>query len=177
MEQLCYSPLDIAVIISSMDLSCQAQVKFMEQIWAYERSFIQSIYRDNKRRLILDTAYWLTYLSEKPTIDVEFPMIQRDMIAIDKVLTEEMYITDHVDLDLFFKSMRLRILYGDGKPYLRIKRRTLMKKYGYKRLSPILIEYFHQCISFYHLQPYMRGQIKCKIEDVGIDEMIVFRVI
>ncbi len=32
-------------------------------------------------------------------------------------------------------------------------------------------------IYFYHLQPYVRDYAECQIEDVGIDEMIVFRVI
>lgn len=52
-----------------------------------------------------------------------------------------------------------------------------MGKYGYKRLSPALIEYFNQCIYFYHLQPYVRDYEKCRIEDIDIDEMIVFRVV
>ena len=60
---------------------------------------------------------------------------------------------------------------------LLVKRRTLMGKYGYKRLSPALAEYFHQCTYFYHLQSYVRDYVECRIEDVGIDEMIVFRVI
>lgn len=178
MDELCYSPLDLAAIISSMNLGCRAQAVFIEQVWTYERPFIQKSYRDDKRRLIIDTSYWLTYLSDKPAIDAEFPMIQRDMMAVSEELAEESYIiTDESGMDLFFKSARLRILYGNGKPYIRVKRRTLMGKYGYKRISPILVDYFNRCTYFYHLQPYVRGHIKCQIEDVGIDEMIMFRVV
>lgn len=177
MEELCYTPLDLAAVISSMNLGCRAEAEFLNQVWEHERPFLQNTYRNNKRKLILDTLYWLTYLSDKPTIDAEFPVIQRDMMAIDGELSEESYTTDNTGMDLFFKSARLRILYGNGKSYIRVKRRTLMGRYGYKRMSPVLVEYFNQCIYFYHLQPYIRGQIKCHIEDVGIDEMIVFRVV
>lgn len=177
MERLCYSPLDLAAIIRSMNLGCQAQADLLEQIWENERLFLQQKYRDNKRRLILDTYYQMTYLSDKPAIDAEFPNIQSDIRAIGGELLEEDYIYDDSGLDLFFKSARLRILYGEGRPHVRVKRRTLMGRYGYKRISPQLVEYFNQCTYFYHLQPYVRGGIKCRIEDVGIDEMIVFRVV
>ena len=176
MEELCYTALDLAAIISSMGLGCRAQAEFLDRVWEKERPFLQIDYRDDKRQMLLDVSYWLTYLSDKPTIDDEFPIIQRDAKAKGRELEEAAYITDASGIDLFFKSARLRILYGDGKPYVRVKRRTLMAKYGYKRLSPALVEYFHQCIYFYHLQPYVRNYEACRIEDAGIDEMIILRV-
>ena len=75
MEELLYSALDLAAIISSMDLGCREQANFLEQVWENERAFLRSGYRDNKRQMILDTSYWLTYFSDKPTIDAEFPTI------------------------------------------------------------------------------------------------------
>lgn len=177
MEELCYSALDLAAIISSMGMGCRATADFLEQVWKGERPFLQKIYRENKRQLILDVNYWLTYLSDKPAIDAEFPMIQKDALALGNELPADTYVGDRSGLDLFFKSARLRILYGGGREYITIKRRTLMAKYGYKRLSPVLVEYFNQCTYFYHLQPYMRDWIECRIEEVGIDERIIFRLI
>lgn len=177
MEELCYSALDIAAIIDSLELGCQDKAELLNQIWENERPFLQKEYREDKRQMILDVSYWLTYFSDKPTIDAEFPVIQKDAQTVDRELEAEAYVTDISDLNLFFKSARLRILYGGGNPYIRVKRRTLMGKYGYKRLSPALVEYFNQCIFYYHLQPYVRDYVECNIEDVGIDEMIVFRVI
>lgn len=177
MEELCYSALDVAAVITGMELGCQAQAKFLERVWENERPFIQKDYRSNKRQMILDVSYWLTYFSDKPAIDAEFPIIQKDAQTAGRALEADAYTTETSGLDLFFKSARLRILYGGGKPYVRVKRRTLMGKYGYKRLSPGLVEYFHQCTYFYHLQPYVKDYVECRIEDVGIDEMIVLRVI
>lgn len=126
--------------------------------------------------MILDTNYWLTYLSDKPAIDAEFPVTQQDALTLGNELSTDAYTGDFTGLDLFFKSARLRILYEGGKGYIRIKRRTLMARYGYKRMSSALVDHFNRCIYFYHLQPYVRGRVECQIADVGIDEMIVFRV-
>lgn len=177
MEELCYSPLDLAAIISSMDLGCRAAADFLDHVWDGDRLFLQKMYRENKRQLILDTNYWLTYLSDKPAIDSEFPVIQRDAQALGKALPADAYTDDCTGLDLFFKSARLRILYGSGKNYVRIKRRTLMARYGYKRITPALAEHFNRCTYFYHLQPYLRDWAECQISGVGIDEMIVFRIV
>lgn len=177
MEELCYSALDLAVIISGMGLGCRATADFLERVWKGEQPFLYAFYRDNKRQLILDTSYWLTYLSDKPAIDAEFPVIQKDALALGSELEVDAYVEDHADLDLFFKNTRLRILYGGSKNYACIKRRTLMARYGYKRLSPALVEYFDRCLYFYHLQPYVRDGVPCRIEETGIDEMIVFRVV
>ena len=177
MEELYYSALDLAAIISGMSLGCRATADFLEQVWAGEQAFLQKIYHGNKRQLILDTNYWLTYLSDKPAIDAEFPIIQRDALALGNELPVDAYLGDCSNLDLFFKSARLRILYGGGRDYVRIKRRTLMAKYGYRRLHPPLAAHFTRCTYFYHLQPYVRDGVKCRIEDTKIDEMIIFRVI
>ncbi|MBD5149984.1 MAG: hypothetical protein HDT18_06350 [Oscillibacter sp.] len=177
MEELCYSALDLAAIISSMGLGCRATADFLERVWEGERPFLQKIYRKNKRQLILDVNYWLTYLSDKPAIDAEFPVIQQDALTLGNELPADAYTDDCEELDLFFKNVRLRILYSDGKDYVRIKRRTLMARYGYKRLSAALVEHFARCTYFYHLQPYVRNWVECQIKNVGMDEMIIFRII
>ena len=175
--ELCYSAFVLAVFISGMGLGCRTTADFLERVWEGELPFLQKMYRENKRQLILDTSYWLTYLSDKPSIDTEFPIIQKDALVLGNELSADAYVGDCSDLDLFFKNARLRILYGGGKDYVRIKRRTLMARYGYKRLSPALVEHFNRCTYFYHLQPYVRDGVECRIENTGIDEMIIFRIV
>lgn len=102
MEELCYSALDLAAIIGGMELGCRATADFLEQVWERERPFLQKIYRENKRKLILDTSYWLTYLSDKPAIDAEFPIIQRDALALGSEFSSDTYTNDSSSLDLFF---------------------------------------------------------------------------
>jgi len=177
MDELCYSALDIAIVLNGLELDGQEEIVFLNRVWEYERCFLQKKCRFDKRKWLLNVRHWSHYLYDKQAIDAEFPAIQRDALTSGGDLSEEEYTSDFPDLDLFFKNARLRILYGPGKEYVRVKRRTLMAQYGYKRLSPALVEHFHRCTYFYHLQPYVRDGVECKIEDTGIDEMIIFRVV
>lgn len=177
MRELLYSALDIAAIISSMDLGCRAENAMIDSVWAGEKQFIDSEYRMSKRKFILDVYYWLQYFYEKPMIDQEFPAVQQDVMSSESTLDEEQYMSDFSDLDLFFKNIRIQILYGHGNDYVRVKLRTLLRQYGYKRRSPLLIQHINRCLYFYHLDITVRGGIPCFIEDVGLDQMLIFRVI
>lgn len=177
MEELCYSALDLAIIIGGMDLGCRAKASLLENIWEMERPFLEEIYRKNKRQLIKDVSYWLTYLRDKPAIDAEFPVIQKDALALGKELPADAYVGGFANLNLYFKNARLRILYGGGNDYVKIKRRTLMSCYGYKKMTPALAEYLELQTWFYHLKFYVRDYQECRIADAGIDEMIIFRVV
>ena len=52
----------------------------------------------------------------------------------------------------------------------------MLKRYGYKRRSPNLVEYFNRCMDFYHLKPYLKGGELCDIGMVNLDDMIIFRI-
>lgn len=177
MRELCYSALDIAIIVNSMQLGCRYESRILDLIWKGEKELLAISYRTNQRKFILDTFYWMQYLYDKSTMDKELPIIQKDMSHINRALNADFLINDFSDLDLVFKSMRIRILYGNGNNYVRIKLRTLLKQYGYKRRSQSLIQHINRCMQFYHLELTLRGGIYCSIEDVDLDQMLTFRVV
>ena len=177
MQELCYSALDIAVIVSGMQLGCQEESRMLDQIWDGEKVFLVAPYRANRRKFLLDTYHWLQYFYDKPTIDSEFPSIQKDLEHTNRTLQAEQLTSDFSDLDLFFKSIRIRILYAGGNDYVRMKLRTLLKQYGYRRRSQLLLQHIHRCMLFYHLEAAQRGGVPCSIEDVDLDQMLIFRVI
>lgn len=177
MQKLCYSALDVAVIISSMQLGCREENRLIDLIWEGEKAFLAPQYRTNQRKFILETSHWIQYFYDKPVIDKEFPAIQRDLAHSNRTLQEDQLTSDFLDLDLFFKSIRIRILYGSGNNYVRIKLRTLLKQYGYKRRSQLLLQHINRCMLFYHLETALRGEVPCSIEDADLDQMLTFRVI
>lgn len=177
MRELLYSALDVAAIISGMELGCRAENAMIDSIWEGEKQFLDPEYRMNQRKFILDVYYWLQYFYEKPMIDQEFSAVQQDVMNSASILDEEQYLSDFSDLDLFFKKIRIQILYGHGNDYVRVKLRTLLRQYGYQRRSPRLIQHINRCLYFYHLEITVRGGIPCFIEDVGLDQMLIFRVI
>lgn len=177
MQELCYSALDVAVIVSSMQLGCRDESRMLDSIWEGEKAFLAMPYRTNQRKFILDTYHWIQYLYDKPIIDREFPAIQKDSAHSKRALQADQLTSDFSDLDLFFKSIRIRILYADGNDYVRIKLRTLLKQYGYKRRSQLLLQHINRCMLFYHLEAALRGGVPCSIEDADLDQMLTFRVI
>ena len=135
----------------------------LEKIWKEDNQYLSPFYRTNLRQLYLDVHYWTDYLCDKP--------------VIDKEVEEAAFITDYFDIDLFFKMKRVQILYLDGQDYVRMKLRTLLKAYGYKRRTQELLKYLRECMMFYHMQTYLRGKEECDIGEIGLDEMITIRVI
>ena len=173
MREFLYSALDVAAIISSMELGCRDENEMIDSIWNGEKAFLVSEYRNNKRKFILDVYYWLQYFYEKPILDQEC----QDMMTSDNTIEPEQYMSDFSNLDLFFKKIRIQILYGKGNDYVRVKLRTLLKHYGYKRRSQLLIQHINRCLYFYHLEITVRGGIPCSIEDATLDQMLIFHVI
>ncbi len=176
MQKLYYSSLDIVVIVNGMQLGCKDESRILDLIWEGEKAFLPLKYRTNQRKFLLDIYYWMQYFYDKPIIDSEFPAIQKDLAYSNRTLPTEQLISDFSDLDLFFKSMRIRILYGNGNDYVRIKLRTLIKQYGYKRRSQLLLQHINRCMLFYHLEAVLRGGIPCDVNNVGLDRILIFRV-
>lgn len=177
MQELCYSALDVAAIVSSMQLGYRDESRILDLIWEGEKAFLAIPYRTNQRKFILDTYHWIQYFYDKPLIDREFPAIQQDMAQSNRILQVDQLTSDFLNLDIFFKSIRIRTLYGGGNDYVRIKLRTLLKQYGYKRRSQRLLQHINRCMLFYHLEVTLRGGIPCAIEDATLDQMLTFRVI
>ena len=54
MDTLLYSALDLAAIISSMELGCREESRMMGLIWEGEKSFLTSPYQTHRRKFFLD---------------------------------------------------------------------------------------------------------------------------
>lgn len=175
MYGLFYSAIDIALILSDMNLGCREESKILDLIWENDAKLLSKPYRENKRKFILDTYHWMHYIFDKKAIDTELTAIHMDFEHTNKILQINQLSSELSDFDLFFKSTRIKILYG-GSNYVRIKFRTLLNKYGYKRRSPLIIQYIRSCMDFYKLEVNRRGGIPCSIDNVRLDEMLIFRI-
>lgn len=175
MYGLFYTAIDIALILSDMNLGCREESKILDLVWENDAKLLSKSYRENKRKFILDTYHWMHYIFDKKAIDTELTAIQMDFEHKNKILQINQLSSELSDFDLFFKSTRIKILYG-GSNYVRIKFRTLLNKYGYKRRSPLIIQYIRSCMDFYKLEVNRRGGIPCSIDNVRLDEMLIFRI-
>ena len=97
----------------------------------------------------------------------EFTAIQRNCGANGSLQAED-YQRDFFGLDLFFKQARIRILYGYRKNYVKIKLRTLLKEYGYKRRSQNLVLHIQECMEVYGLEATVRGGVPSNVAEVSL---------
>ena len=132
-------------------------------------------YRQNYRKWLLDILYWSDYMQDKIILDAEFPSVQN---LSDGNLDVSALMYDDFNTDLFFKKLRVQILYLGKKDYARMKLRTLMAEYGYQRRSKEFICFLKIRLIFYHIQTALRGNEICDVETMDcLDDMITFRVI
>ena len=131
----------------------------------------------NKKDFISDVLYWTDYLVDKEKLDKEYPVVEKDFKATGRQFIRENMMSDFPEFDLFFMLLRLRILYLDGKSYVRMKLRTLLKNYGYKRRNDAITSHIRGCMMFYHIQSYLRGEEECDIRNIELDDMITFRIL
>lgn len=175
MKALLYTALDVACIIDNAGLSTKEALRLAHRMHTEDKSFLAVEYRQNYRKWLLDILYWSDYMQDKITLDAEFPSVQT---VSDGTLDISDLMRDDFDLDLFFKRLRVQILYLGKKDYVRMKLRTLIAAYGYQRRSKDFVRFLKIRLVFYHIQTALRGNELCDVETMdSLDDMITFRVL
>ena len=175
MKALLYTALDVACIIDNAGLSTKEALRLAHRMHTEDKSFLAVEYRQNYRKWLLDILYWSDYMQDKIALDAEFPSVQA---VSDGTLDISDLMRDDFDLDLFFKRLRVQILYLGKKDYVRMKLRTLIAAYGYQRRSKEFVRFLKIRLVFYHIQTVLRGNELCDAENMdSLDDMITFRVL
>ena len=175
MKALLYTALDVACIIDNAGLSAKEALRLAHRMHTEDKSFLAVEYRQNYRKWLLDILYWSDYMQDKIALDAEFPSVQA---VSDGTLDVSDLMRDDFDLALFFKRLRVQILYLEKKDYVRMKLRTLIAAYGYPRRSKEFVRFLKIRLVFYHIQTALRGNELCDVETMdSLDDMITFRVL
>jgi len=175
MEELFYSAVDVACIIDIHMLPINEAMNLTRRIWREDNAYIHPDYRADYKKWALAVMYWSDYMQDKVTMDAEFPAVQ-EMCGGE--LSDEAMLRDNFDMDLFFKNLRIRILFISKNGFVRMKLRTLMAAYGYKRRSREFVRFLKERLYFYHIQTALLGNNICDVETMdSLDDMITFRVL
>lgn len=177
MNSLLYSALDIAYIINSFDMGAKEAADFMERLWMEEMCFLHSSFRYDKHKFVTSIYHWSDYLTDKAELDTELAAISKSMEQSGLLKNTEHIIPEDFHTDLVFKMIRLKILYLNSSGCVKMKFRTLMNKFGYKRRSPDFLQHIRDCLMFYHLRVYLRDNVPCDIYTVSPLDTIIFRTI
>lgn len=176
MTQLCYDAYSVAYFAVSYEMGSRKVMEFLEDLYLREQSFLHLQYRENRKRFFSDVLYWTDYLIDREKLDREFPDVERDFEALGRQFDWENRTAEYREIDLYFMFVRLRILYLGTQDYVRVKLRTLLKHYGYRRRSRTIVAHMRTCLEYYHIQPYLKGGMLCDINGIKLDDMITFRL-
>ena len=170
LPDLYYTPEIIAYYCYENDLTIKQAYSLIDSIYNIEYKFINIKYKlDIKsfRYQLMD--YW-DYLIDKEEY--------LNDISTIKNYYEELHIPLNVieetsSLDYFFIKIRLDMIFFNA-PYRRIKFRTLLKKYGYKRRSDKFKSHIHKCMDFYQLKGFSNKK-EINLNTINIEDMITFK--
>lgn len=175
MHELFYSPVDVARIIGRHMLPITDAMKLTRRIWQEDNAYLRSEYRSDYKKWALAVMYWSDYMQDKAAMDAEFPAVQE---MCGRELSDESMLRDDFDMDLFFKDLRIRILFISKNECVWMKLRTLLEDYGYKRRSREFIRFVKDRLYFYHIQTALTGNHICDVETMDrLDDRITFRVL
>lgn len=176
MTSYLYTPFELAIIIQYHNMDSTRYIKLLQDIHRYDNLFIQPEFRQDVKKFILAVMASINYISDPETYISEQEAIKDDMYHFginNNCDNDEEYVVSH----LIFKELRIRILYINKKGYAKMKLKTLLAELGYKKRSPNVIKYIYDCLIFYHIETSLRDYISCDINEIELDDIIIFRTV
>lgn len=79
-------------------------------------------------------------------------------------------------IESYFKVIKLRLTYTPGKADCRIKLRTLIGSFGYKRRTAALVDRINRTVNLLGLETFLFARVECDISEVTLDRFIIFRL-
>ena len=171
-----YSPQSIAYIFIELNLSIEDEFKMIDEIYELDALKLLPQYRKKKKKFLQKLFLCEIKLLNSKAISHELPRINQDILdSNEKVLAPKVFTEDIEPMDLLFQKIRLQLLFLD-KDSVRMKMRTIMKFYGKKRMSENFYQHLNSCLRFYRLDTYSPSTRKVKIESIGLDKMVFFKL-
>lgn len=174
MIDLYYTPEVLAYYLNIFDFSQKHKIHLIHKIFHFEKAFIHPKYQNNKKLFLKKTLEFTDYLLFKDDLDDERELILKDMKYFGNNFKNDYILSKRPPINFFFVTTRLQLLFS-RKEYIRIKLKTLLKNYGYKRKTNKILMYIQNCMYFYHIQGFI-GSEDINLFEVDSDSWITFRL-
>lgn len=124
----------------------------------------------------------LPYTKEREMIQV---IVDKDLATFEKMVDNELEKLDEGDSTIneqqealwtYFKVIKLRLLYQEECPFVRLKLRTILKEFKYKRRSEKLMNEIQEILNQLQLETYLKGYITCSVKEIDLDDYIMIRL-
>lgn len=168
-----YTPQNIAVFFLKGDFTLSDERAVIIEIWEEDKAFLPAKYRKDFLLFEQHIYIQLSKLDSDLSDLNELNILMHDTSSptfLDGSIDEEWYIEN------YFKIIRLFLTHVQDVSYRKIKLRTLLRDFGYKRRSAQLIECIRRTLVKLELKTYLRDYIPCNISEIDIDDMVMIRI-
>lgn len=168
-----YNAFTLASYIVEHNLGIREQYKFLHAIYREENAFLLHKYQNNEKLLNDEIRYVINmvYLNNDYCSNtLSMPEYDENEVALHEKLMEML------SVDNVFQNIRLEIKYGLARMHKRMKLRTLLDLYGYKRRSDSIVRHMYEQMLFYHIGAFRNGEY-VDIWDVPLDAMLTFKIL
>ncbi|MBO4391623.1 MAG: hypothetical protein J5825_12290 [Lachnospiraceae bacterium] len=178
---LLYAPEDLAAIMRAVELEYNEQVRMLNAIYTYDRFYMHQKHLVDKELFISEALECLANIGPEVIINRDYPKINEDIIEMDmEIRNRNVVIRDDQDVALFFKYVRIRLLYlQDYLPEggnLTFEISDMLRAYGYDALTDDVRDSLEECMAFFHIHAYLELGAECEISDMEMDDVITLRV-
>lgn len=164
-----FTPVDLANYIFTEDLSHH---RANEVIWSLFKDFNKLIvypfrndYMKFKRAISEQLNLW--ELNDKEYTEAELIIYEIN----NNIFSE----CDADYFSMYFKLIKLQLMYSVN--FKKIKLRNLLRDFGYKRRTSELMTSMNRTLNNLGLVTYLKNYERCNICDIGLDDMIIIRLI
>lgn len=172
MKYLC-TAFDVAVYIKIANFPIKQEYAILDSMWDRREGLIAAKYKIEKKQFINLIRHEMNKLDGSLDCVDEINYILREM-GSKYLLCDQEFEQDVIAS--YFKVIKLQLILTPGKKYCRIKLRTIIRSFGYKKRTASLIEYMNRTINALGLKLYVRGREHCNIGDVSLDKVIIIRL-
>lgn len=175
MGKYLYTVKDIGIYLNDSDLPHSKDNKILEQLWEDRNKILEIKYRNNK------TFFYKSVRREMEKYLLDANNNETD--SINKILKDigsnftinNSFSEQHV-IEAFFRVIKLKLTYTEDVNNVKMKLRTLLGYFKYKRRSQQFIENVKRILKALCLVTYLKGYKLCDISMIKIDDMIMIRL-
>lgn len=158
-----FSPLDVANFLQRIDVKVGLEREIIAQIYHKVPIGEKISEQDFANRVRL---YSLRDSDLKDMNDFLQDMEQEQVFLRQE---EEEFVKS------YFKNVYLDLNFDNKCKFRKIKMRTLLKIFGYKRRSEQIVRNIENTMRHLNIKPYTRGDCLCEIWYVNLDDTIIFK--
>ena len=169
---------DLAIIFDELNIGVRQQMDIANDIWENDKWILERKYRGiRKKKLFLQSVlYQVDYLYHKREIDSSLDVIFENVKELGYQVNVASLTEDYSVISEYFKRIWIQLRFLSNTGYTRAKLRTILDCYNYKRRSVKFCNYFIECLNFYKIRPYVKGDL-CDIRSIPLDAMVTFKLV